>query len=275
MGRAHAIRDDDAKVCREAHLLFFGAHRRRKMTHGRLERLLAVQALDIELAALETRREEVPRRRAEMTREITALEQERSQREEARERARISRRGKEGDLGLVRERLAKYERQLNEVKTNVAYSALLSEIQRSKREIGQLEDEILDLMAEREEHDGRITALDAELGEKRGATAAALEALTAEEAEIDREVAHARERRERIAAEVEPGVYRMYDRLRRARRFPALVPLRGRACGSCHSALPPQVLREITHEGALHVCEACGVLVYAASEPAPAGADRG
>jgi predicted nucleic acid-binding Zn-ribbon protein len=244
------------------------------MTQGRLERLLAVQNLDMELAALEDRREDVPRRRAEMTREITTLEQERVERDTARERARIARRGKESDLDVVKARLAKYERQLGEVKTNVAYSALLSEIQRSKREIAQLEDEILDLMAEREEHDGRIAAVDGELTEKRTAAAEALQALAAEEAEIERQIGHSRERRERIAAEVDPALYRMYDRLRRARRFPALVPLRGQACGACHGAMPPQIVREIKHEGALHICEACGVLVYATSEPAPAGAER-
>jgi predicted nucleic acid-binding Zn-ribbon protein len=63
--------------------------------------------------------------------------------------------------------------------------------------------------------------------------------------------------------EISPNLYRLYDRLRRGRRFPALVPLRGNACGACHGHLPPQVIREILHDGSLHPCESCGVLIYA------------
>jgi predicted nucleic acid-binding Zn-ribbon protein len=239
----------------------------------RLERLLAVQSLDMDLVAMEERRAEVPRRRAEVTREITALEVERAQRAEGLETARLGRRAKEGELELQGERLAKYERQLNEVKTNVAYSALLSEIQRAKREISQLEDEILDRMSESEEHEKRIAELEQELTEKRSAAADELASLAVEEGEIERAMEASRSRRDALARGVEPSLYRMYDRLRRGRRFPALVPLRGQACGACHAVLPPQVVREITHEGSLHPCESCGVLVYVAPEgaTAPAG----
>lgn len=240
----------------------------------RLERLLAVQALDIELAAMEARREAVPLRVAEVTREITALETERAERERALEAARLGRRGKESDLELQRERLARYERQLNEVKTNVAYSALLSEIQRAKKEINQVEDEILDFMGEREEHEKRVGELDLELASGREAAAGELAELAAEEVEIGRAMDAARHKRDTLAREVEPALYRLYDRLRRGRRFPALVPLRGKACGACHSSLPPQVIREITHEGSLHPCEACGVLIYVAPEGEPVPAER-
>lgn len=238
----------------------------------RLERLLAVQSLDMDLAALEERREEVPRRRAEATREITALEGERAEREQALDAAHLVRRTKESDLEVQRDRLARYERQLNEVKTNVAYSALLSEMQRAKREIGQLEDEILDIMGLREDHEKRFVEIDAALAELRTIAASELEALAIEEREIEGAMEASRSRREALVADVQPSLYRMYDRLRRGRRFPALVPLRGTACGACHSALPPQIVREITHTGSLHPCEACGVLVYAAPEGEPASA---
>lgn len=241
----------------------------------RLARLLAVQAMDMDLAALEERRAQVPRRRAEVSREITALETERSDHVSGLERARLARRAREGDLEVVREKLARYERQLNEVKTNVAYSALLSEIQGSKREIGATEDEILGFMGEIEEHEKRIAELDLALEGKRAEAADELQALETEETELGRAVEAQASRRDILAAEVDRNLYRMYDRLRRKQRFPALVPLRGSACGACHGALPPQVIREITHGGDLHPCEACGVLVYAPPESQAAPAAGG
>jgi len=228
-----------------------------------LETLLSVQSLDRKLADLEQRRDEIPRVRAEVSREITALEDERAERDRALEQVRLDRRRHESELEMQQEHLARYERQLGDVKTNVAYSALLTEIQGTRRAIGELEDEILDEMERRETIEGRIGEIDGELEQKRTAAADRLRELEEERGSVEREMAALESRRVGMVSDVEPGVYRMYDRLRRGRRFPALVPLRGHACGVCHGRLPHQVVREITHDGSLHPCENCGVLVYA------------
>lgn len=228
-----------------------------------LEMLLSVQSLDRKLADLEQRRDEIPRVRAEVSREITTLEDERAERGRALEQVRLDRRRHEGELDMQQEHLARYERQLNDVKTNVAYSALLTEIQGTRRAIGELEDEILEEMEQRETVEGRIAEIDAELEQKRAAAADRLRELEQEGGSVEREMAALESRRVGMVRDVEPSVYRLYDRLRRGRRFPALVPLKGHACGVCHSRLPHQVVREITHDGSLHPCENCGVLVYA------------
>lgn len=241
-----------------------------------LEALLAVQSLDEKLAALGRRAKEIPRDRAEVSREITALEEEREAREDELEQVRLARRRHESELEMQQEHLERYERQLNEVKTNVAYSALLTEIQGTRRAIGELEDEILEEMERREAIEKRVGEIDQELEEKRAAAADRLKELDDEAASVEREIAALESRRQSMVGDIEPGVYRLYDRLRRGQRFPALVALKGQACGACFSRLPPQVVREITHEGSLHPCEACGVLVYAPFEIAavdPASAD--
>jgi len=236
-----------------------------------LDGLLALQEIDLRIAALENRNGEIPRRRSEVSREITALETERSALADSVERGRLDRRALETDLEAQQDRRARYETQLNEVKTNVAYSALLTEIQTAKRTIGDLEGQILDLMTVREESERRIGEIDAELEVKRATAAGALGELEREAAEISRALEADRVRREAALANIDARLLRLYDRLRKARRFPALVPLRGQACGACHNRMPPQVIQEIRHSGSLHVCEACGVLVYAESE-APAEA---
>lgn len=244
-------------------------------TRDELERLLAVQEIDVQLAGLEERRERVPARRAEVTSEIQALEAEAAERRDALDKARLDRRHREGELESRQALLARYEGQLNEVKTNVAYSALLTEIQGVKKEIRELEDEILELMERREEHEARLGEIDAELERRRAEAKDALEALEAEEGELDAAIARGRERRRRAVEGVDDRLFRLYDRLRRGKRFPALVPIKDNACGACYGRLPPQVVREIRHEGSLHPCEACGVLVYAEPAPAEAGTAAG
>ncbi|MGH7589485.1 MAG: zinc ribbon domain-containing protein [Gemmatimonadota bacterium] len=236
-----------------------------------LDGLLVLQEIDVRIAELENRNAEIPRRRSEVSRDITALENERSALADGVERGRLDRRALETDLEAEQGRRARYETQLNEVKTNVAYSALLTEIQTAKRTIGELEGQILDLMTTREDSERRIGEIDAELEVKRAAAAAALEELEREAAEVGRALEADRIRREAALTGVDKRLLMLYDRLRKVRRFPALVPLRGQACGACHNRMPPQVVQEIRHSGSLHVCEACGVLVYAESE-APAEA---
>lgn len=244
-------------------------------TQVRLDALLELQSIDMQIAELEKRREEIPPRRADVVRDIVALETEKREREEAVERARLDRRGREGELEIESERRERYERQLNEVKTNVAYSALLTEIQGAKRRIGEIEEEILALMEQREEHEKRIAEITSDLAGRRSAAAAELKALAAEETKVDGRLVERRATREAVAAEVDDRLLQLYDRLRRGNRFPALVPLRGQACGACHGRLPPQIVREITHDGTLHPCEGCGVLVYAELAPGARPADTG
>lgn len=239
---------------------------------ARLDALLELQAVDMEIARMMDRSEVIPHRRAEVARDITLLEVEKRDREEALERGRLDRRARESELETEQQRRERYEHQLNEVKTNVAYSALLTEIQGARKRIAEMEDAILSLMAEREEHEGRIAELETDLTAMRQAAAGELDALDGEAAELDAQLARERASREALASTVDDRFYRMYDRLRRGRRFPALVPLRGQACGACHGRLPPQVVREITHHGTLHACESCGVLIYAGSSPEEASA---
>jgi len=229
-----------------------------------LDRILEVQEIDIEIAGKEERLQELPRRRAEVASEIHALEEEQAEHREGLERARVERRTLETEVESLKERLARYETQLNEVKTNVAYSALLTEMRGVKTGIADLEDRILVLMEEIESHENRLEELKAELAERREESADELEALDRERAELEQSVGDLDHKRDRLAEQVEADLLRMYDRLRRARRFPALVPLRGRSCGSCHSRLPPQVVQQVAHHDDFHVCEACGVLVYRA-----------
>ncbi|MGH7570532.1 MAG: zinc ribbon domain-containing protein [Gemmatimonadota bacterium] len=237
-----------------------------------VEGLLALQEIDIRIAGLEGRQAAIPERRSEVSRYIIALEQERSELTEVVERGRLDRRARENELDVQQERRARYESQLNAVKTNVAYSALLTEIQNAKRTIGDLESRILELMGAREECERRMAEIDAELEEKRAAAAEELGTLQSEESEIARALEAEGRRRGEVEPVVDRNLVRLYDRLRRVNRFPALVALRGQACGSCHNRMPPQVVQEIRHSGSLHVCEACGVLVYAESETSAAEA---
>jgi len=54
-----------------------------------------------------------------------------------------------------------------------------------------------------------------------------------------------------------------YDRIR-GKRDQAIYPLHGGSCGHCDTAVPLQRRNMMSGTGQIEVCEACGVLLYAA-----------
>jgi predicted nucleic acid-binding Zn-ribbon protein len=90
------------------------------------------------------------------------------------------------------------------------------------------------------------------------------EAHAAERAEIEAELAKARSIRTERAAHVPKNILLKYERILSRNTSNVLYPLRGQACGRCDTAIPMQRRNAIAAGRAIDVCEACGVLLYAA-----------
>jgi predicted nucleic acid-binding Zn-ribbon protein len=99
--------------------------------------------------------------------------------------------------------------------------------------------------------------LDARQKEQRAAHAA-------ERAEIEAELARAQSIRNERAAQVPKNILLKYERILSRNTSNVLYPLRGQACGRCDTAIPMQRRNAIAAGRAIDVCEACGVLLYAA-----------
>jgi predicted nucleic acid-binding Zn-ribbon protein len=104
--------------------------------------------------------------------------------------------------------------------------------------------------------------------------AAALEALDQSQADARSQIetergtlateleAASKVRRDRAGA-VESALLQKYDRIRNRRRSQALFLLENGACTCCDTAVPVQRRSMMATTGAIEVCEACGVLLYA------------
>lgn len=81
-----------------------------------------------------------------------------------------------------------------------------------------------------------------------------------QELEAERELA--RQGREASAATVEKSLRMRYDRLWTSRTTTVVIPLRGDACGACHTAVPRNRRSQIRAGTHIEGCEACGVILY-------------
>lgn len=211
-----------------------------------------LNALQPRLAALEK-----DRRRAE---ETLAQVRQQVETEERRQRDVQDR------LRQHRELQAKSEDLLGKVTTPREAAAAMAQIDQAKRfiadeerELDALGQKLADLRRTVSERETVVTDIDRVQRETR-------ESIDADRASLEGELAAARADRAAKAARVPRSILQKYDRIRSKRRSTAVFPLRGKSCAHCDTAIPVQRHSTMLHTGEMHLCEACGVLLYAAAE---------
>ena len=229
-----------------------------------LEAVLALQAEDTIVAELNTKLKALDAK-------LKALDSERTQVEDSLARARATAEQEEKrrrELAIkVEDHKAMQERNLatlDAVRKPKEATAAMAQVDMLKKVLQQEETDLhaLSLRVHDVHHaidaqQKALDELDARQEEQRAAHAA-------ERAEIEAELAKARSIRNERAAHVPKGILLKYERILSRNTSNVLYPLRGQACGRCDTAIPMQRRNAIAAGRAIDVCEACGVLLYAA-----------
>jgi predicted nucleic acid-binding Zn-ribbon protein len=204
----------------------------------------ALVQLDERMAGVDRQLDDVDRRRAELDREQRRLEDE---------------------IASFQARVAQADKQLYSGATNNPreLQALQDDIASLRRRIAKLEDDELDVMELLEPVDAERAALLAD----RDALDHEAEGLRAElaeaEADIEAELATAREERAKAAAEVSEDLWPEYESLRSRLGGIAIARLVGLTCQGCHlalSAVEIDRIRRLAVDEVVH-CEECGRLL--------------
>jgi len=229
-----------------------------------LEAVLALQAEDAIVAQLRTKLRAIDDK-------LKALDSERTQMEESLARARASAEAEEKRRrelsNKVEDHKAMQERNLatlDVVRKPKEATAAMSQVEMLRKVLSQEETDLhsISLRVHDLHHaiDGQekmLGELDARQSEQRAAHAAERKVA---EAEMEKAKAIRAER----AALVPKTILLKYERILSRNTSSVLYPLRGQACGRCDTAIPLQRRNAIAAGRAIEVCEACGVLLYAA-----------
>lgn len=227
-----------------------------------LRNLLRLQELDLQIEDCLAREKEIPKQKEKFAVRRERLQKELEAREEQLKALQLEQRQLEGDIEQMREQIVKYDTQQFAVKKNEEYNALEHEKETLRRQIGQKEERIIQIMMELEEAQERLEADRARIEQE-------FEAIDREYARIDQELADAKQARETlerqrqpVLAEVDRSLLAKYDRIRKSKGGgAAIVPLNDEVCGGCHMAVPPQLANEVL-AGEVHPCKTCGRLLY-------------
>jgi uncharacterized protein len=230
--------------------------------HADLVKLLDLQAKDSAVAEVERR--------------LGALREETGVLDQALERAR-------GVLDAARRAAVDAARRRDELEAKIESYRLLQDRRQQRLEHVRNPKEASTLMAEldlarsvvaKEENDwvrsaDAVTQAQFKAAEEERNVAAVSEGqaperdrLAARRAELEAELAAARQEREGSAAQLDRTLRVRYDRLRKARTGDVIVPLLGGSCGSCHTSVPLNRRSQIRAGSILENCEVCGAILY-------------
>lgn len=219
----------------------------------------AVEALEARLRSLEPRLQELER-----TREVaaTALERAKSTLASEQEKLRESK-TRSASSRTLQERNQKQLDGITNVREATAASAQLDQ---SRKIAGDAESETLRITARVDEAQSRLTQAENAMADIEASQETERSAIAGERHTIETDLRHARMKREGSAKRVSQPLLGKYEKVRRRRRGQSVFPLVNGACGSCDTKLPVQRRLEMQRTGAIEMCEACGVMIYA---PAP------
>lgn len=226
----------------------------------------AIRAVETELAAFAPRMASLDRARQRAHDEV---ERTRSAIERETDRYRLL----EARIAEHREKHERNVATLDQARKLREATAAMAQVEMARRVLAEEESELAgmarrlgEMQSALEAHRAAAAVLESEQADARASVQSDIDRLTAT-------LTEARRIRGEKAAAVSPGLLSRYDRISTRRKSQALYAIRGLTCGACDTSIPLQRRNALMVAGQIDVCEACGVLLYAAPEPAPEAAD--
>jgi predicted nucleic acid-binding Zn-ribbon protein len=168
----------------------------------------------------------------------------------------------EGELAELEEKMKDRRMRLQRIRSEKELQATQREIETIKERIGQLEEEELAILEEAEAFNAKVAAAEDNL--RRGQ-----EALEAERAQLEAKGAQSvqaasrdEQLRTELAASIDGGLMRRYERIFARRGGTAVVAVREGTCQGCHMHVPPQLYNQILKGEEVFACPSCQRLLF-------------
>jgi predicted nucleic acid-binding Zn-ribbon protein len=217
-----------------------------------------LQLVDSHLDELEELKGDLPSEVNDLEGQLSELDKKREELEGTMRGAFSGRNEADSDIVGLKDKLEKYKQQQYAVRNNREYDALTREMDAASASISRLEGEMEELerkasvaRSDIDETKREMEDLDKVLREKRSALAEVSKATEEEELRYSHE-------REKLASRIGKGDLSRYERIRKAKRGKAIVPVKRGACGGCYNRVPPQRLLELRQNTRIYTCERCG-----------------
>ncbi|HHT9125561.1 MAG TPA: zinc ribbon domain-containing protein [Candidatus Brocadiia bacterium] len=169
---------------------------------------------------------------------------------------------KELDLKTKEAEIQKFRVQLNIIKTNKEYNALLSEIKGREADKSILEDEILKRLSESELMDGEARKLAKEIDDEEKQLNEYLQTMETEITSFDKEIETLQNDEKEFFALLDEDALYHYRRLVSHKDGIAVAGVSNHACKGCNMGLTSQTINLLMGGDKLVFCHNCGRILY-------------
>jgi uncharacterized protein len=236
--------------------------------HADLERVIALQRLDTEVAGARKKLAEAPEREKAFDERLAAARQAVADAKARLAANQDTRRAIEKDVAVHQGRLSKYRDQAMAVKTNQEYHAIQHEIAHAQGEIKKYEDQILEHMVEADDLTATIKASEGQLAAEQKTIDADRKRMQAEDVEARKALDALAAERAAIVAALDKRVLAIYDTAYARRQGVAVAEARDGICTICHVRLRPQVFNDVRRNDGIVQCDSCQRILYFVPAPA-------
>jgi predicted nucleic acid-binding Zn-ribbon protein len=227
-----------------------------------LQRLLDLQSEDSALKRLEDRRSALPEalRLEQVSAQLAELEADseiaRKQLQEVtREHGRL-----EGEIEIGDQKIQKEEQRLfsGAVSNPKELGALQAEVAMLKRKRGELEDQLLEVMLQKDDSTTTMNSLESERSESAQRAEELKKTVGRLIVEIDGELATHKTKRAEVAGTIPEDLLSLYERTRSTKGGIGAAALVDSTCQGCHTRLPSKEAERLRAEKGLQRCDNCG-----------------
>ena len=228
----------------------------------KIDVLKRVQSLKNKIKELETSQE---RRKQDVQKKKDQIEEEKALAEKKQEEKVTVQKDidrKELDLKTNEGEITKYNVQLNSIKTNKEYSALITEIGSKKADMSILEDEILDTMSKLEAANQGLEKATENLRSEEQSLKDLINTVDTEVKVTDTEIEKIKGEQKKYIDLLDDHSLQSYNRLSNIKGGKAIVPVIGNVCGGCSMNITTQTLNELMSSKDLVFCRSCSRILY-------------
>ena len=233
-----------------------------------LEHLIGLQNLE---SAIEEARRRIAAHPQRVADADACLAQAKEAVDAAKQRLKASqeaRRDQEKEAATYQSRLSKFKDQLSAVKTNREYQAMQHEIDTAQKELGVVEERVLERMMEADALTADVKKAEQTLAARQKEVDAEKKTLAEELGTVQAALTEATEKRTARVGSLPPQLIALFEQVARARKGVAIATsTRDGLCSACHVRLRPQVFQEIRRNDQIIQCSSCNRILYYVPPP--------
>jgi predicted nucleic acid-binding Zn-ribbon protein len=226
-----------------------------------LLRLLDLQNEDTAIKRLIERRSSLPEaaRLEETNRALAELEADLSIATKNNDEIGLEQKRFEGEIELLEAKRVKEEQRMfsGSVSNPKELAGLQAEVASLKKRQAGMEDQLLEVMEQKEGAQSTLDSLQTERNAKDAEAAELTQTVTRLTTDIGAELSIHQAERDAIAPELPLDLMALYDKLRDAKSGVGAAALQGGTCQGCHTKLPQKEYEAIRAAGGLQRCENC------------------